>query len=204
MLCTGRRQVAVALMAVTVLGGVPVSAARADGDPASDALISSNVFYPYSSPVAQSAQNALNRAVAVAHRDGVPLKVAIIARASDLGSVTALFSKPQSYATFLDTEISFMTKEPLLIVMADGDGVAGLAAREQRSVLAAPRATGHSGAALAVAALGAVRRIDDDLASTQTTATAARLPPVLLPALVLAAAFAVALLVIVSAVFPAT
>jgi hypothetical protein len=140
----------------------------------------------------------------VAHRDGVPLKVAIIARASDLGSVTALFSKPQSYATFLDTEISFMTKEPLLVVMANGDGVEGLPAPEERAVLAAPRATGHSGAALAVAALGAVRRIDDDLASTQTTATAARLPPVLLPALVLAAAFAVALLVIVSAVFPAT
>jgi hypothetical protein len=195
---------AVVLTAVTVLGGVSASAARADGDPASDALISSDVFYPYSSPVVQSAQNALNRAVAVAHRDGVPLKVAIIARASDLGSVTALFEEPQRYAAFLDTEISFMNREPLLVVMADGDGVQGLAARERRAVLATPRATGDSGAALAVAALGAVRRIDDALSPAQTADAGARLPPVLLPALVLAAAFAVALLVIVSAVFPAT
>jgi hypothetical protein len=192
------------LTAATVLGGVTASTARADGDPASDALIASNVFYPYSSPVAQSAQDALNRAVAVAHRDGVPLKVAIIARASDLGSVTALFRQPQRYADFLDTEISFTTKEPLLIVMANGDGVEGLAPREARAVLATPRATAPSGAALAVAALGAVRRIDADLSSSQTAGAGARLPPVLLPALVLAAAFAVALLIIVSTVFPAT
>ena len=187
-----------------VLGGVPVSAARADGDPASDALISSNVFYPYSAPVAQSAQDALNHAVAVAHRDGVPLRVAIIARASDLGSVTALAGQPQRYASFLDTEISFTTPEPLLVVMADGDGVEGLTPRERRAVLATPRATGHSGAALASTALGAVRRVDADLSSPQTVGATARLPPVLLPALVLAAAFAVALLVIVSTVFPAT
>jgi hypothetical protein len=201
---TGSGRVAVVLVAVALLGGVSVSAARADGDPASDELISSNVFYPYSSPVAPAAQDALNRAVAVAHRDGVPLKVAIIARASDLGSITALFGEPQRYAGFLDTEISFMTKEPLLVVMANGDGVEGLPAPEERAVLAAPRATGHSGAALAVAALDAVRRVDDDLSSSRTAGAAAGLPPVLLPALVLAAAFALALLVVVSAVFPAT
>ena len=203
-LCTSGGQVAVALTAASVLGGVTASVARADGDPASDALISSNVFYPYSSPVAQSAQNVLNRAVAAAHRDGVPLKVAIIARASDLGSVNALFSQPQRYASFLDTEISFMTREPLLIVMANGDGVEGLTPHERRAALAAPRAAGQSGGALAVAALGAVRRIDDDLSSPGGSDATARLPPVLLPALVLAAAFAVALLVIVSTVFPAT
>jgi hypothetical protein len=200
---TVRSRMAVGLVAVTALGGVSVSAARADGDPASDALISSNVFYPYSSPVPQTAQSALNRAVAQAHRDGVPLKVAIIARASDLGSITAFYGLPQRYAEFLDIEISFTRPQPLLVVMADGDGVDGLTADERRAVGASSRASGDSGSDLAAAALSAVRRVDDELGASQANAGAdGQFSPVLLPALVLGAGLAAAMLVVVRAVFP--
>ncbi len=182
----------------------PVPAARADGDPASDTLISENVFYPYSSPVPQSDHTRLNAAVNAAHRGGVPLKVAIIARRADLGSVTALYGDPQRYATFLDTEISLTGPEPLLVVMAGGDGDRGLAPGARRAVAAAPPARADSGAALGAAALAAVNRIDRTIESSRAAQAATRLPPVLLPALVLAAAFALALLVIVATIFPAT
>jgi hypothetical protein len=40
--------------------GAPVPVAHADGDPASDVLLSSDVFYPFE-PAAGSAERALNQ-----------------------------------------------------------------------------------------------------------------------------------------------
>jgi hypothetical protein len=131
----------------------------------------------------------------------VPLKVAIIARASDLGSITAYYGLPQRYAEFLDIEISFTRPQPLLVVMADGDGVDGLTAHERRAVGATPRSAGDSGSDLAAAALRAVRRVDE-LASQANAGADGQFSPVLLPALVLGAGLAAAMLVVVRAVFP--
>ena len=58
--------------------------------------------------------------------EGLPLKVAIIHSPADLGAIPSIFGKPQGYANFLDREISFNGPVPLLVVMPDGYGVAGL------------------------------------------------------------------------------
>lgn len=97
--------------------------AGADGDPASDVLLVSNVFYPYQQTVANNLIAALNTATARAHAAKFPIKVAIIGTPVDLGAVPDLFGKPQAYADFLDKEISFNSQAVLLVVMQAGFGL---------------------------------------------------------------------------------
>jgi hypothetical protein len=59
-------------------------------------------------------------------KKGFPLKVAVIAQPKDLGAVPQFFDKPQSYAPFLQSEIAFNSRKPLLIVMPAGYGAAAL------------------------------------------------------------------------------
>src|ERR1700730_9705855 len=115
------RMVSILAATLTVLALVPVGA-QADGDPASDVLLGESVFYPYSPPVSTSLQKTLNATVLAAAHSGFRLKVALIASPVDLGVIPDLFNKPQNYADFLDQEISFQTKQPLLVVMPAGFG----------------------------------------------------------------------------------
>jgi hypothetical protein len=69
--------------------------------------------------------NALTATVRRARAAGYPLKVAVVATATDLGGVPQLFGRPQEYADFLAREIAFNPKArgPLLVVMPEGYGV---------------------------------------------------------------------------------
>ena len=108
--------------------------AGADGDPASDVLLEQNVFYPYAPATSPSLQRALDGATAAAASSGVPVKVALIASAVDLGAITQLWRKPQAYGDYLGQEISFSGSQRLLVVMPDGYGTHGLTAREAAAV----------------------------------------------------------------------
>jgi hypothetical protein len=119
-----RRALAFAGLVAVLL---PVGTALGDADPASDMLIGSSVFYPFSTPVSSGLQKTLNAEVGAAGRAHFPLKVAIVDARIDLGGIPALFGKPQQYAKFLDQELAFNGKPPLLVVMPTGYGVAGLA-----------------------------------------------------------------------------
>jgi hypothetical protein len=155
----------VAILAGTLFALCDAGPARADGDPASDELIAQNVFYPYSSSVSQQAQRRLDAKVTTAHRDGLFLKIALISRPSDLGSITALYGSPQRYAQFLDTELSLNRKIPLMVVMRAGFGTEGLPAKLQRAVLDTRPPASATGAALTAAATSAVSKFDALLAS---------------------------------------
>jgi hypothetical protein len=144
---------------LVLMGGVNVSSALADGDPASDTLLGENVFYPYAPPVSQAAETTLNAETAAAKRDGFPIKVALIGRPLDLGVIPDLFGKPQSYADFLDQEISFQGKEPLLVVMAAGYGTQGLSPAATAAVTGLRKPAGTSPTALAEAATAAVSHL---------------------------------------------
>ena len=133
--------------------------ALADADPASDVLLGTSVFYPYSPPVSGSLQKQLNAEAAAAARAHFPIKIAIIASPVDLGALPTMFAKPLQYATFLDQEISFNGKQSLLVVMANGYGSAGLPAPATAAVGSLPRPSGHTGEALAQAALAAVPKL---------------------------------------------
>ncbi|MGO9821803.1 MAG: hypothetical protein ACLPTJ_14295 [Solirubrobacteraceae bacterium] len=135
------------------------SAALADGDPASDVLLGSNVFYPFDPPVSPSAQRTLNAVTAAAQKARVKVKVALIAAPTDLGVIPSLFGKPQEYADFLYREITFLGPQRLLVVMSDGYGTQGLTPAAQKAVAALPNPAGKTSTDLAQAGVVAVARI---------------------------------------------
>jgi hypothetical protein len=116
-----RLLLAVALGAALV--GGEAGPARADGDPASDVLVSQPVFLASDSGASIVQEERLQELLSLAARDGHPLRVAVIASQSDLGSVTALWREPESYAAFLGRELSLVYHGELLVVMPNGFGV---------------------------------------------------------------------------------
>lgn len=150
---------AVGALLITSAGVSRPATALADGDPASDVLLGDNVFYPYSPAVPRSVQITLNAATAKAKAQGFPLKVALIAAPTDLGVIPDLFGKPQSYAKFLDQEISFTSRQRLLVVMATGYGLEGFDGPAQRAARGLALPEGKTSTDLARAALIAVPRL---------------------------------------------
>lgn len=147
------------ILIAVLLGGLLVpGAALGDGDPASDTLLGQNVFYPYA-PTATPAQRTLNAETAAAKHGGFPIKVALIQAPTDLGVIPSLFGKPQQYAAFLDQEISFQGKQPLLVVMHDGYGTQGLAHRATQAAGTLSPPAGKSSTDLAQAAIVAVAKL---------------------------------------------
>jgi hypothetical protein len=149
---------ATALLVVALGAGGP-GFALGDGDPASDVLLGQNVYYPYSPPVAKSVQDTLNAETVAAKKAGLPIKVALIATAVDLGVIPELFGQPQNYAKFLDKEISFSGPQPLLVVMPAGYGVQAMSAKAQAAVKGLAPPKGKTSTALAQAAITAVAKI---------------------------------------------
>ena len=107
-----------ALLAVLVL--VTAGAARADADPASDALYTGRVFLPVSAKVSPRLARQLADLTLAAERVGRPVRVALIAARMDLGGVPQLFGKPTTYARFLAGELQFVYPDEVLVVMPQG------------------------------------------------------------------------------------
>lgn len=146
---------------VAALALVAAGAARADGDPASDVLLTQDVFVTYSVRTPQPSRAELTALVAAARRAKLGIKVALIATPADLGAVPSLFGKPRTYAEFLGREIYNIYPGRLLVVMPSGYGVSiagAIARRDQRSLDDLP-SPGSGGAALATAAVRALRRL---------------------------------------------
>jgi hypothetical protein len=96
--------------------------ARADGDPASDYLLGTQVFIPFDMKLPAATQQELVSIVRDANKSGFAIRVALVGSAYDLGAVTSLWRKPRPYARFLAAEIEFIYKRRLLIVMPNGFG----------------------------------------------------------------------------------
>jgi hypothetical protein len=109
-----------ALAAVAVCS--PAAVAHADGDPASDTLLTQNVFFPYSSPT-RATESALQSAVDAVYAHGDRVKVALIYQMTDLGSVGSLFGRPDDYAHFLAIELGLWYIGPVIVAMPTGFGV---------------------------------------------------------------------------------
>jgi hypothetical protein len=151
------RRVVVWLATLLVCLAASASEARADGDPASDVLAAQTVFLPQDGAIPAAQQAQLVQLVGSAGRSGFPLRVALIATRSDLGSVTALWRRPSSYARFLAQELSQVFHGTLLVAMPNGFGIARVGTGSV-TVLAGVPAPGP-GPALGSAAIQAVRRL---------------------------------------------
>ena len=109
-----------ALLAATVIAALAVPVAHANGDPASDVLITQQVFIGPEVPISVSAAEELQKTVAAANQRGFTIRVALIAFTGDLGTAVSLWKHPQSYAQFLGSELAFVYTKRLLIVMPSG------------------------------------------------------------------------------------
>jgi len=149
------------LAAVVAAGCVAVPAARADGDPASDYLLSQSTFLPFDAKIPKAQADQLNAIVADAKQKGFTIRVALISSTFDLGAVPSLWRKPKTYARFLGQELFFVYKGRLLVVMPNGYGASRGGkplASAQRVLDALPR-PGEGGPALTAAATRAVQRL---------------------------------------------
>jgi cytochrome oxidase Cu insertion factor (SCO1/SenC/PrrC family) len=108
-------------LVIAVLAG-SAAIARADGDPASDFLVARQVFLSTQSTAVSSAQRELLGVVASANRAGFAVRVAVISSEYDVGSITALWRKPHTYARFLGLELAPGYRGRLLVVMPNGFG----------------------------------------------------------------------------------
>ena len=149
------RSVAVVALALAALAA---GSARADGDPASDVLYTQSVFVPQDAGIPSADAARLAALVREARQAGYPVKVAIVASSYDLGSVTALWRKPQTYAHFLGVELSLLYRGRLLTVMPNGLGIYhhGLPVTGETAVL---KAVAVDRGNLAATAVTAVRRL---------------------------------------------
>lgn len=147
-------------MVIVLAAGVLAGSALADGDPASDVLATQSLFLPWDANVPSNQQARLASVIASAADHNFPIRVALIASASDLGSVTALWGAPQEYAQFLGQELSLVYKGPLLVVMPHGFGLHGFSQSPAalQAALAGIRAPSN-GAQLAQVTITAVERL---------------------------------------------
>jgi hypothetical protein len=123
------------LVLLAALAAAPV--AYADGDPASDYLLSQQTFLSPNARISSSDTARLEALVTAARRRGYTIRVAVIQSSYDLGAVTALDKKPRQYAHFLSQELRFVYKKRLLVVMPNGFGIAdnGKPAPAEQAVL---------------------------------------------------------------------
>lgn len=117
------RRRATALLGAVLALLVP-SAARADGNPASDVLIFRDAYVPYFPQPSEAEVDTLNRLLAQLREKGRPMKVAVIGTRGDLGANPDLFGRPADYAALLESEIAFRVRDPRLVVVMP-DGLAG-------------------------------------------------------------------------------
>ena len=153
-----RRLSLVASLAAVAL--LAPAAARANGDPASDVLLTDPVFLPFEAPISKSAQNELRKTVAEANKKHFKIRVAVIAFTSDLGTAVSLWKHPQNYSEFLGKEIAFVYTGPLLISMPSGFGFydEGRPVANEKQVLAKVQ-PGTTPTALAESTTAAVRAL---------------------------------------------
>jgi hypothetical protein len=113
-----KRALLVLVIAACGLAGT----ARGDGDPASDYLLGTQVFFSIDVTVPKAKQQELVSIVHDVNKSGYAIRVALIASPYDLGAVTSLWHKPRQYAKFLGAELQFIYKRRLLVVMPNGFG----------------------------------------------------------------------------------
>ncbi len=141
---------------------IAAPSALADGDPASDVLVSYTYFDPIDLSLPPATTAELSAVLDASARAGFPIRVAMIASQSDLGTATSLWREPTAYADYLDVELSNLFDGQILVVMPNGFGLHGPGGGPHAvnaAELAVRALTPGPGAQLAEAALSAVPRL---------------------------------------------
>ena len=179
-LLRGRLLGAGVLSCVVLIGALSV--AYADIDPASDVLLTQDVFVPYQPEVCSEVKDALREATRRSRAAGYPLKVALIGSPSDLGGAPQFFGNPGPYAKFLGHELALAGHGvsrnnrtfPVVVVMPQGWGLYLIDPRATRAVNAVKIPSAGDPTALAHAAIRALPRI---AAAVGHPTSPVRIPP---------------------------
>ena len=149
----------VALVLFAALAAVPL--ARADGDPASDYLLTRSTFVPPDLGISSADAARLSATVEAARSRGYVIHVALIGSAYDLGSVVSLNRMPKKYAQFLGEELAFVYRGRVLVVMPNGLGISkgGKALPAQQKILDRLPVPGSRGPRLVQAGIAGVRAL---------------------------------------------
>lgn len=148
------------ILAFAALTAAP--AALADGDPASDVLVSFTYFDPIDLSLPPATTAELSAVLGASARAGFPIRVALVASQGDLGTVTSLWRQPGKYADYLDLELSNLFAGQVLVVMPNGFGLHGPSSGPDAvgpKELAVRALAPGGGVQLADAALSAVPRL---------------------------------------------
>jgi hypothetical protein len=142
------------------------AAANADGDPASDVLLSQDVFFPYAPKTASRLRDALTGLLQRTRTSGYPMKVALIESPGDLGANGDLFDRPLDYANLLAQELRTLRhgnaggeELHLLVVMPSGFSGSGLGDRVDEALTPVQIEAAAQSDGLARAAIEAVARL---------------------------------------------
>ena len=122
------RRIEVLAVITAILASVALVAAPsalADGDPASDVLVQNRLFNPIDSGVSPASQARLEAMLGASARAGFPIRVALIASETDLGTATSLWRDPKDYARYLWIELSELYGGQVLVIMPSGFGLYG-------------------------------------------------------------------------------
>jgi hypothetical protein len=145
---------------------ITAPAALADGDPASDVLLSQDSYLPYAPPIQPRLKAALERVLKDARSAGYPMKVALIQTPNDLGAYPDLFNQPQEYANLLVQGLSSLNPHGdavkdvhLLTVMPGGFGGNNLGDRVDAALSPIRIQTEAQSDGLAKAAIEAIARL---------------------------------------------
>ena len=171
-----------ALLVVVLAALLAAPVARANGDPASDILLTQPVYFPIDATLSDSDREALLKTVDGADKRGYKIRVALIPFTSDLGTAVSLWRHPQDYSEFLGKELAFVYRNRLLIVQPSGFGFYNQGKpvpKEQRVLAKIPvgktPAEQTRSADAAVRALAAADGVKLPVAKTKSTATRDRL-----------------------------
>jgi hypothetical protein len=135
-------KVGIAVVLAAATAALSAGGARANGDPASDVLPFSTVYFSIKNPQSSASGRDLLKITQVAAKKKHPIRAAVIAMPSDLGLIQSLWQKPQPYAEFLGKELFQFAryKGTTLIVMPNGYGVYGpLAGKGQPALARLPK-----------------------------------------------------------------
>ena len=118
------RRLSLLLVLLGVLGiTLPPAAALADGDPASDVLITNTLYTPVAQKISAPVLQQLQSTIEQANKGGFEVRVALILDRTDLGAVPQLFGHPVQYVKLLSAELYYAWKGALVAVQPAGVGV---------------------------------------------------------------------------------
>jgi hypothetical protein len=151
--------------------GLSAPGALADGDPASDVLIASQIYTPVAQKISPAVLQQLQSTMAQAKAGGFDVRVALILDRTDLGAVPQLFGHPVQYVKLLSSELYYSWKGALVAVQPAGVGVQNIKPLAPAQALADTIRVGSPATAdgLALAANEAIRKLagqDDKITFT--------------------------------------